>query len=105
MAHPIETWDRFVSKMQEAKEAWEDHRALCMSTDGRDALMNGIGDLPIEAVRILAGTFNRAEFDVAIPRMIEYWRRSGGIDSFRFPSVVQNLNPTTKRKKKGDHDG
>lgn len=88
---PIDTWNDFITAMMKARDAWEIHKELAMQRQ-EVTTIDALGrELPIEALRCLGGTFNRAKFDIALPRLVDYWRRSGGLEALYFPVKDSNF--------------
>lgn len=85
MKTQLETWNNFVSKLLEAKEAWNKHRELVLASAPQGTLSS------VLAMRVLAATFNRAEFDIALSRMVDYWRAYGGLEALYFGSGGSNF--------------
>ncbi len=83
---PIDTWNDFITIMIEARSVWEKHmKVVSLSRDIQTIDASG-RNLSIEALRCLSGTFNRAKFDIALPRLVDYWRLSGGLEALHFTS-------------------
>ncbi len=68
-----EAWNKFLDKMVEARESWEEYREI--------RLVEGVPeDLDIPSMRHMSSTLHKAPFNVALPRLVDYWRRYGGIE-------------------------
>ncbi len=83
---PIDTWNDFIAIMIEARTAWEKHMKVANLNREVQTVDASGRSLPIEALRCLSGTFNRAKFDIALPRLVDYWRGSGGLEALHFIS-------------------
>ena len=99
--HQIDTWNEFVIHMLNARKAWGKHLALCMKQRMTSVTGPSGKDLPGRAIRALAGTYNRAKFDIALPRLVDYWRASGGLEGLHFPEAGSNFERQLVKNKKG----
>lgn len=82
-----ETWNTFASRLVSAKLAWEEHRKLWQETSRIE-----IEKLPPEVQRFVSKSFNRSEFDVMLPRLVDFYRGCGGIEI-----LVVKLNREEKK--------
>jgi len=68
-----EAWNKFLDKMIEAKGLWEEYQEI--------RIVKGMPeDLDVPSMRHMSSTLHRAKFDIALPRLVDYWRRYGGIE-------------------------
>ncbi len=68
-----EAWNAFLDKMIEARELWGKYQEI--------RIVKGIPkDLDVPSMRHMSSTLHRAKFDIALPRLVDYWRRYGGIE-------------------------
>lgn len=102
----IRSWNEVAKHLVEAEKAWVLHQKLA-SEMGRIE----IEKLPVRAQRLVSASFGncslRCKFDVLIPRLIEYTRRSGGLGTLVVsPPTVEEIKERAKKraqeKKKGD---
>lgn len=82
MHKAVETWNNFVEKFIESHDAWNEHRKE-MEFLRLDEGARALEVLPPAAQRFLRLTFNTSKFEVAIPRMVDYMRGIGGIETLR----------------------
>ncbi len=68
-----EAWNKFLDKMVEARELWEEYRGIRIVERIPE-------DLDTPSMRHMSSTLHRAKFDIALPRLVDYWRRYGGIE-------------------------
>jgi len=76
----IETWGDFVESLIEVKRCWDEHRELMLELRYEKRFIEN-QDLKLQAH--LAQVFNTSEFEVMIPRLVDYYRRLGGIGELR----------------------
>ncbi len=68
-----EIWNKFLDKMVEAREVWGEYQEI--------RIVEGLPkDLDTPSMRHMSSTLHRAKFDIALPRLVDYWRRYGGIE-------------------------
>ncbi len=69
-----EKWNNFLDKMVEARESWAEYQ--------EERIVKGISldTLDVPSMRHMSSSLHRAKFDIALPRLVEYWRRYGGIE-------------------------
>ncbi len=68
-----EKWNEFLDTMIKSRGLWEEYREI--------RLVGGIPeDLDVPSMRHMSSTLHKAEFNVALPRLVDYWRRYGGIE-------------------------
>ncbi len=69
-----EKWNEFLDKLVEAKKLWEEYQEM--------RIVKGIDldGLSVPSMRHMSSTLHRAKFDIALPRLVDYWRRYGGIE-------------------------
>lgn len=72
----MQTWNAFARALIETKKAWNTHVETWAEISTRDVEM-----LPLEFQRFLGASFNRSKFEVLLPRLIDYYRGYGGIET------------------------
>ncbi len=95
-----EKWNEFLDKMIEARGLWGEYQEM--------RIVEGMPkDLDVPSMRHMSSTLHRAKFDIALPRLVDYWRRYGGIEGL----IAKNssgskfdadLNKTKKEEVKED---
>lgn len=70
----VDLWYEFVGCLKRAKELWEDRLAIGLSQAEVEAL-----DPRLQKV-FASATVRMAKFDVALPRILDVVRQSGGFD-------------------------
>lgn len=70
------TWNKFARCLIEAKKSWEEHQELWAETPTSE-----IEKLPVEFQKFLTKSFNRSSFEVLLPRLVDYYRAYGGIET------------------------
>jgi len=65
-------WNKFIRTLMTAEKLWEEHRANM-------AGIRKIEGLSPKARKVLASVTNRSKFNVALPRLVDQWRQSGGL--------------------------
>lgn len=70
------TWNTFASRLVSTKLAWEEHRKAWLEIGARE-----IEKLDPAFQRFLSKNFNRSEFDIMLPRLVDFYRGYGGIES------------------------
>lgn len=89
----IKKWNKFVKLMTATKNAWE--------SLSQEASYSPIqwDKLSPKAQKVLSIANRKAKFEVAMPRLMAYWRGYGGLENLIIP--VEKKKP----KKENDNDG
>ena len=69
-----EKWNEFLDKIIEARELWGEYQEI------RTLKGVNIEGLDVPSMRHMSSTLHKAKFDIALPRLVDYWRRYGGIE-------------------------
>jgi hypothetical protein len=83
------SWNKFARLMVQLKRAWEDHQELWLTVTSQEREA-----LSPEFQRVLSRNFNQSRFEIMLPRIIDYYRAYGGIETLVVPV------PKEKEKKK-----
>jgi len=92
-----EAWNNFLDKLIEAKVLWEKYQEVRIT----EGITEGL-DVPSQ--RHMASTLHRAKFDIALPRLVAYWRRYGGIEGIFARDLTGSKFDTGTREKKGKEE-
>lgn len=68
-----EAWNEVIDSLIKTRELWEEYQEIRLQTGITE-------DLDTPSMRHMASTLHRAKFDIALPRLVDYWRRYGGIE-------------------------
>lgn len=93
-----QSWAIFVGLLIQTKKAWETHREVWAETP-RDEIER----LSPEWQKFIARNFNRSEFNIMLPRLVDFWRGLGGIEALRVkvnPKEVMRKMRERKEKEK-----
>lgn len=82
---PEKSWTRITDLFCTLDKYWKEHRDLMLVNRGKS--LEGI---PIDIQKHLAMNFNIASLDIALPRIVNYWRSQGGIHSLVPKGVKKN---------------
>jgi hypothetical protein len=93
----VKGWNAFVDAMIYARDLWEKHQQRMLSTP-RSELEN---QLTREARKVLASTTHRAKFDIALPRLVDIWRTTGGLENLIVPVPKGTMVKNKKEKPDG----
>lgn len=77
-------WNKFIRTLMAAERLWEKHRAVM-------AGVRSIEGLSPKARKVLAASTNRAKFAVALPRIVDQWRATGGLKEL-LVDIPKNTN-------------
>lgn len=81
----VNKWNRFIELMIATKKAWEDLREQSShSITEWDRLS------PL-AQKILTIGNRKAKFEVAMPRLMDFWRGHGGVETLRISVRNENI--------------
>ena len=87
----VNKWNRFIELMIATKKAWDDLREIVThSPEQWDKLS------PM-AQKILTIANRKSKFEIAMPRLMNYWRGYGGVETLRIS--VQKENQLFKAQK------
>lgn len=86
----IKKWNKFVRLMIATKDAWES-----LMQNASHSVIE-VEKLSAKAQKILSIANRRANFEVAIPRLMAYWRGYGGLENLLIP--VERKKPIEKEK-------
>jgi len=95
----IQTWSKFANLLLKLKEAWDEHQEVWMVTS-REEIQN----LPLEWQKFVARNFNRSEFNIMLPRLVDFWRGLGGIEALRIElnpdEILESMKKDKEKEKK-----
>lgn len=86
-ANPVQSWNAVIKFLIGTKEAWERHQALMQTYPNTDSYS-------IEAQKHITMSFNRMDFERALPLLISYIRSHGGYDG-----ILMEIPKKPKEKK------
>ena len=70
---PVVLWNNVIQSLLKAKESWSEFQARALEPIQLD-------EYPIKAQKFLSLATTRVGFEIAIPRLIDYYRVSGGLE-------------------------
>lgn len=72
----LESWNKFAGLLIEAGKVWEEHTKLVARVPKEE-----IEELYVELQKFVSKNFNKSKFDIMLPRLVDYWRTLGGIET------------------------
>lgn len=84
----IRSWNKVVKSLLATRDAWNELVEI----------METYPEIPPECPTFLSSSSIRSSFEVALPRFVDTWRRSGGLEEMLIPV------PSPPRKKKEEKD-
>jgi hypothetical protein len=83
----VDSWNKVIIHLVLARRAWEEHREMRAQVTPKqiERILNP------EEQRYLSNIFYKSKFEVLLPRLVDYWRGRGGVDTLiigRMPYVL-----------------
>ena len=78
----VKKWNKFVELMTATKKAWE-------SLANIDRKGPRFQNLSPKAQKVLTIANTRSKFEVAMPRLMDYWRGYGGLENLLVPMPIK----------------
>lgn len=72
----LASWNKFAGLLIEAGKVWEEHTKLVAGVPKEE-----IEELYVELQKFVSKNFNKSKFDIMLPRLVDYWRTLGGIET------------------------
>jgi len=91
----LDHWNKFVKHLLGAKKEWD------VFTELRQSQRNVEG-LPIRAQKVLNAVQWRGKFEIALARLIDYWRGYGGVESLLLLEEAKEVTSKLEDEEKGD---
>ena len=72
----LASWNKFAGLLIEAGKVWKEHTKLVAKVPKEE-----IEELCVELQKFVSKNFNKSKFDIMLPRLVDYWRALGGIET------------------------